>query len=193
MTRVSLVRLLIAVLGMSALGCSPAPQPPVNPAPGAGAGGYDGATKSMGSMVASPNRCAFSFIYDGFVTEASKDKKDVQKPNVRDAVLRGPSHIANAPVKMFVRGAFFGDAGPVGTVSLQYGDATTKVDLMSDGSPGDHPIESELAARATTGDNVIRIQVTLADRAKDKAQQRVDIDSMDVSVDGEFCKSLPAK
>jgi len=154
-------------------------------------GGYFGATRSMGAMVASPNRCAFSFLYDTFVVErTSSTPPSTVKPKSMEATLRGPAHIAGAPVKVVVHGAYLGDAGPIGTLILQYGSEQSKLDLVSDGKSGARDISLEFSARATAEDNPIKISVTLADTGSGPKQQRVDIDSMDVAVDGEFCKSI---
>jgi hypothetical protein len=153
-------------------------------------GGYDGAIRSIGAMVASPNRCAFSFVYDDFLTQRMESgQASPNRPNSRAAILRGPMHIAGASVKVAVRGAFVGDVGPIGTLLLEYGNAQTKVELVSDGKEGSHQILSELTGRASVGDNAVKVTVTLADPADGQKQQRVDIDSMDVAVDGEFCKT----
>ena len=145
-------------------------------------------------MVASPNRCAFSFIYDDFKTERSKTGQASQKkPNIRDAVLRGPLHIAGAPVTVMVKGAYFGDAGPIGTLLLEYGDGQTKTELSSDGKENSYNILSKLTGVATSGDNALKITVTLAHPVDGPKRQRVDIDSMDVAITGAFCNAATGK
>jgi hypothetical protein len=171
-------------------GCSPTPAPAPTTAT---TGGYDGATRSVGAMVASPNRCAFSFIYDDFITERSETSQSQMKPNTRDAVLRGPLHIAGAPVAILVRGAYFGDAGPIGTLLLEYGGAQTKTELSSDGKQTSYDIFSTLTGSATSGDNAVKVAITLADPVDAKKLQRVDIDSMDVSITGAFCDAAAEK
>jgi len=180
----------LAILCLASLaGCSAksSPLPPSKPA----TGGYEGATRSIGAMVASPNRCAFSFVYDNFVTQRlDNGLTSPNRPNVRDAILRGPMHIAGASVKVTVRGAYLGDAGPIGTLLLEYGNARTKLELVSDGKEGSHEILSELSGQASMGDNAVKVTVTLADLRNAQKQQRVDIDSIDVAMDGEFCKTV---
>jgi hypothetical protein len=185
-------RALAVLCAASGSGCSPQPTP--QPTTNAATGGYDGAVRSTGAMVASPNRCAFAFIYDDFITERRESgQPSPTMPNIRDATLRGPVHIAGASVNVTVRGAYSGDAGPIGTLLVEYGDVQSKIELSSDGKEGSHQILSELTGRATAGDNAVRVTVTLADLVDGQKQQRVDIDSMDVAVSGEFCKAAAAQ
>jgi hypothetical protein len=178
----------VALCSVLSAGCSP--KPASEPA----AGGYDGATRSIGAMVASPSRCAFSFIYDDFITERAEGGQASQKkPNVRDAILRGPMHIAGAPVTVIVRGTYSGDAGPIGTLLVEYGDAQAKTELTADGKEIGHEISSELIGRAVSGDNALKVTVTLAEPVDGQNRQRVDIDSMDVAITGAFCGSAAGK
>lgn len=171
------------------VGCMPPPAPPAGAGPGAG--GYDGATRSIGAMVASPNRCQFTFLYDTFVTQRLESgQTSPAMPNSRDAVLRAPQHVAGGAVTVVVKGAASGDAGPIGTLSVDYGATHSTTELRLD-SNGSQPIQSELTARAGAGDNPVKVTVTLASPLTGQKQQQVDIDSMDVALDGDFCKSLP--
>jgi hypothetical protein len=181
------------LLAFSLLVCACGGQAAPAPKPNAPDGGYLGATRSMGSMTASPKRCKFSFLYDDYVTQRDGTAgRPTPKPNVRDAVLRGPDYLAGEPVRVAIRGAYMGDKGPIGTLLVEYGESKVSSELVSDGKAPSAAIFTELMAKATSGDNPVKITVTLATPAAGQKTQRVDIDSMDIAVDGGPCKTTPA-
>jgi hypothetical protein len=148
---------MIACVSVLALaGCTdpatPKPESEVDAIPG-----FRGAVLSHGTMVASPNRCAFSFLFADVTKQRApapipkpqlpRDppapeneaaaKNDPAKlgpdaPSTWRFILSAPDKMAGASFHVSVRGAYAGTAvGPVGTVKIEAGGAAETKELAT--------------------------------------------------------------
>jgi hypothetical protein len=155
---------------------------------GPGAGGYTDATKLDGvAMVASESRCNYSYLFSTYALDRQS------RIAIQTAInLRGPAHIAGAPVSITVRGAFMGDPGTSGTVTLQHGKDEEKGVYKVDGAAFKTiDFTLELRTKAVAGDNRIVLSAHLPKPDMAGATQAMQIDSLDIGVDGDFCISRP--
>ncbi|HEV7690015.1 MAG TPA: hypothetical protein VGO52_04305 [Hyphomonadaceae bacterium] len=175
--------------------------------------GFLGATTSLGSMLSTDSGCVFSFLQDHMYKErlpkaaASSARKEpmtmpwaLRKVSALTApdtpaswhfALNAPGTLAGADLILHVRGAYDSDtAGPVGTAKIIFGGQTEAASFTV--APPPTPAESpagdvftlEMRGKIAAGVNTIDLSLELAAPPSPNSQQRLEIFSLDIGVDG---------